>query len=307
MSVTFINFFLFLKLIIHVHTHQDHDHGISDAEHYQQGSEHNTDYDHDAFLGKGHGHDFDRYEPEEAKKRLRLMIGKVDTNQDGLVDFDELHIWIDHQRTAFMWDNIDMVISRDDEDKDTQISWLEYKHSHYGNWDDDSVLDKKLREKIEKAGKKFILADVNKNGRLDRDEYVYFRHPEESRDELMNEIAIDEVIEEMDKDDNQIIDLEEFLGQYEDDDGEAPDWVVEDRKHFKESLDHDKSGVLERKEMKEWILPRRQDTIDEANHLITAADDNEDKKLNMEEIIDHHELFVGSTATDHGRALRSEL
>ena len=50
------------------------DHKISDEEHYQSKSHHNTDYDHDASLGKGHGHDFDSLEPEEAKRRLEVMI-----------------------------------------------------------------------------------------------------------------------------------------------------------------------------------------------------------------------------------------
>lgn len=50
------------------------DHKISDEKHYQSKLHHNTDYDHDAFLGKGHGQDFDNLEPEEAKRRLEVMI-----------------------------------------------------------------------------------------------------------------------------------------------------------------------------------------------------------------------------------------
>ena len=103
------------------------------------------------------------------------------------------------------------------------------------------------------------------------------------------------------------IDQEEFLGQYVDESGNPPEWVLDDRKHFKDKLDLDKSGVLERNEMKVWVLPDRDDVIKETKHLIASADDSEDGKLSFDEIVDHFQLFVGSTATDHGQALREEL
>lgn len=42
---------------------------------------------------------------------------------------------------------------------------------------------------------------------------------------------------------------------------------------------------------------------EEAQHLITSADDDKDGKLSEEEIVTNHETFVGSEATDYGRAL----
>lgn len=102
--------------------------------------------------------------------------------------------------------------------------------------------------------------------------------------------------------------MDEFLGQYVDDDkDEPPSWIIDDRKHFADQLDHDKSGLLERAEMRAWVLPNKNDTIVEANHLIKDADDSGDGKLSTKEILDHYHLFVGSTATDHGRALREDL
>lgn len=59
--------------------------------------------------------------------------------------------------------------------------------------------------------------------------------------------------------------------------------------------------------MKVWVLPDRDDVIKETKHLIASADDSEDGKLSFDEIVDHFQLFVGSTATDHGQALREEL
>ena len=88
---------------------------------------------------------------------------------------------------------------------------------------------------------------------------------------------------------------------------DALDWVIQDRKHFAEKLDKNKSGVLEWDEVKEWVLPDKNEAKDEAKHLIDNTDDNGDGKLELREILRHYNTFVGSTATNHGKALRDEL
>ena len=54
-----------------------------------------------------------------------------------------------------------------------------------------------LRRQIRKAEYKFNMADADKNGKMNRDEYVDFEHPEENK--KMEEIALDEVIEDVDQ------------------------------------------------------------------------------------------------------------
>lgn len=44
---------------------------------------------------------------------------------------------------------------------------------------------------------------------------------------------------------------------------------------------------------------------DEATHLITSADSNRDGLLTVKEIVDHHDVFVGSEATRYGEQLNS--
>lgn len=58
-------------------------------------------------------------------------------------------------------------------------------------------------------------------------------------------------------------------------------------------------------QVKLWILPETDHMMaqEEARHLITTADENKDGKLTEEEIVNNHETFVGSEATDYGRAL----
>jgi len=66
---------------------------------------------------------------------------QVDTNNDQNIEFNELRDWIDKQRISYMWDTIDSAIRQTDDDKDNFISWMEYKHSHYGKWEDDTDID----------------------------------------------------------------------------------------------------------------------------------------------------------------------
>lgn len=44
---------------------------------------------------------------------------------------------------------------------------------------------------------------------------------------------------------------------------------------------------------------------DEVNHLFAASDNDGDDRLSYDEIIDNHDLFVGSEATDYGDHLQN--
>ena len=141
-------YFCFAIFLIHlalsVYGHSDHKgpHAtLSDSEHFDKSKEHNLDYDHEAFLGRGHGHDFDKLSDDESKRRLRIIFGKIDKNNDGHVEENELFEWIERQRTRYMWEMLDDVIRDDDKNKDGKLSWQEYKSSHYGDWDHEASMD----------------------------------------------------------------------------------------------------------------------------------------------------------------------
>ena len=103
--------------------------------------------------------------------------------------------------------------------------------------------------------------------------------------------------------------LKEFLGEYTgDESSETPEWVQEETKRFNEEYDKNKDGKLDKDEVKQWILPETDHmmALEEARHLVTSADENNDGKLTVEEIEKNYALFVGSEATDYGRALPHE-
>jgi len=47
-----------------------HDGKLSDKAHYDEDGKHNTEYDHEAFLGKKEKKSFDQLTPEESRERL---------------------------------------------------------------------------------------------------------------------------------------------------------------------------------------------------------------------------------------------
>lgn len=44
---------------------------------------------------------------------------------------------------------------------------------------------------------------------------------------------------------------------------------------------------------------------EEVSHLFAASDDDHDEVLTFDEILDKHEIFVGSEATDYGEHLHN--
>ena len=68
---------------------------LSDETHFE-GKEHNAKYDREAFLGEELAQTFDQLSPAEAKRRLGLIVDKIDKDRDGSVTEDELRDWVHH-------------------------------------------------------------------------------------------------------------------------------------------------------------------------------------------------------------------
>ncbi|CAF1520193.1 unnamed protein product, partial [Adineta steineri] len=77
-----------------------------------------------------------------------------------------------------------------------------------------------------------------------------------------------------------------------------------ERKNFRNYRDLDHDGKMSRKEVELWLMPTDYDNIQaETEHLFHEADKNQDDQLTKEEILDKHDVFVGSQATDWGDLL----
>ena len=66
-----------------------------DQHHHTPEGLHDDAFDHEAILGSTKdAEEFDQLSPEEAKKRLAVLVEKMDVNKDGFVDKAELQEWI---------------------------------------------------------------------------------------------------------------------------------------------------------------------------------------------------------------------
>ena len=108
-------------------------------------------------------------------------------------------------------------------------------------------------------------------------EFADFIHPEQSH--RMKEIVIEETIEDIDKNKDGFISLEEFINDMwdstENNDTIEPDWVQTERENFLSYRDLDHDGKLNRKEVELWLMPIDYDNVEaETSHLFREADQN---------------------------------
>lgn len=59
----------------------------------------------------------------------------------------------------------------------------------------------------------------------------------------------------------------------EDEEENDPEWTAEEEEDFREELDKDKDGKLNREEIAQWVIPNDYDhSLEETTHLFSEAD-----------------------------------
>lgn len=290
------------------HKKRVYDKKLSDQQHETNGF-HNADYDHEAILGRDDAKDFDQLSPEESKERLGKIVEKMDKDKDGHITELELKEWIKYVQDRYV------IKDTDDRWKEYELGsnnldWENFKKRTYGFTEEDLAPNDEravYKEMIVRDKRRWNKADLNKDSLLSKDEFIHFLHPEEA--EHMRDIVVMETMEDIDKDKDGKVSLEEYIGDMwrGDTEGEAePDWVKGEREQFSSYRDKNSDGLMDHDEVKDWLLPSDYDhSKAEANHLIFESDKNKDGKLSKEEILDKYDLFVGSQATDFGEALKT--
>ncbi|XP_032895900.1 calumenin isoform X1 [Amblyraja radiata] len=280
-----------------------HDKELSDKVHDDAES---FDYDHDAFLGAEQAKTFDQLTPEESKERLGMIVDKIDDDKDGFVTEAELKAWIKRAQKRYIFENVGRQWPDFDSNQDGLVSWEEYRNVTYGYYMEDGDTDDSYNYKqmMARDERRFKRADQNADLFATKEEFTAFLHPEEY--DHMKDIVVLETMEDIDKNGDGFIDLDEYIGDMytADSDGHEPEWVKTEREQFTEFRDRNKDGKMDKEETKDWILPADYDHAEaEARHLVYESDENKDGKLSKEEIVNKYDLFVGSQATDFGEAL----
>ena len=173
---------------------------LSDKDHFK-GSEHNVDYDHEAFLGED-AKTFDRLKPEESRKRLGQIFDKIDTDHDGKVSHKELRAWIQKSQKTYIVEDVERQWKAHNPDLKDVMSWDEYKKATYGFMDEFKDANDEdsntYKEMMRRDKRRWTLADKNNDGSLSKEEFADFLHPEES--DHMRQVIVEETLEDIDKD-----------------------------------------------------------------------------------------------------------
>ncbi|XP_047481556.1 reticulocalbin-2-like isoform X1 [Penaeus chinensis] len=283
------------------------DHG-----HYTDG-EHNADFDHEAILGSvKDAEEYDQLPAMEAKRRLEILLVKMDRDNDKHIDRKELHSWILRSFRMLSEEESSERMDEVDEDEDGYVTWAEYIAETYGIKDpeDQQLLDQEDQVEEQRLLREdrqlFNAADKNIDGRLDDMEFLAFSHPEESPDMLP--IILQQTLEEKDTNNDGLIDFQEYIGDKE---FEVDEEIMMKREFVRkhkpdfDKFDLNNSGFLEVDEVGPLMETSKDIAEDEVDHLFAAADDDNDDLLSFLEILDHHDVFVGSEATDYGDHLHN--
>ncbi|XP_055375624.1 reticulocalbin-2 [Condylostylus longicornis] len=262
---------------------------------------HHVEFDHEAILGSvREAEEFDTLNEEEAKRRLGLLVIKMDLNNDGFVDRPELKAWIIRSFKKLSEEEANDNFDLADTDSNEVLTWEEYLLNTYDTDNETSVSSEEIYS-LENDKMFFFGADFNKDGKLTREEYTLFQNPEESPE--MAPLVLKQTLNDRDTNKDGKIDFKEFVG------GEAVDqdkeWLLEERTRY-EAADKDKDGFLTGDEIISWAVPNQEQiALEEVDHLFAISDEDHDLRLSYLEIINNHETFVGSEATDFGEQLEN--
>lgn len=304
---------LTVLLTVSVYADMEHvAHGVHSAaqgEHFQNG-QHNPEFDHDAILGSVEkNREFENLHPDEAKRRLRVILDKMDANEDGLISKEEISNWVVSSFKALNEEEAEGKLDQMDSDHDKLLTWAEYLSATYG-YSPDQLLDQEEDKNPEIQAfmkividdrTKFQLADVDKDGKLSVAEFTALLHPYNY--DHMKEFEVMNAIHLHDKNGDGLIEFHEYLGEST---PSREDEIVE-REQF---MFYDKNGDLkmDKQEVRQWVLPDDRGLADdEAEHLFSESDINLDGKLMKDEILERYDLWVGSAATNYGEQVHEEL
>lgn len=297
---------LFLQLVLA--TTADKEYADTKERHYQEGM-HNVEFDHEAILGSLDGDDdFSKISAHEAKRKLAVLLSKMDTSGDGYISKKEISDWV---LASFRKQDEKEALEKlkeVDANSDGQMSWGEYLKKVYGYTVEElDVFKKDLSPDMQSFIRmvrddedKFVLTDRDRNGFLSQEEHAAFLFPGDY--EFMHEHEVSRTLIDLDKDNDGTISFEEYMGESK----PGKEQLIVDQENFN-SYDTDNNGKLDRQEIRSWTLPDRRSMSDEeAEHLLQETDLNKDGRLSFDEVLDRHDLWVGSAATEYGQSLRHD-
>ncbi|NXQ44697.1 CALU protein, partial [Catharus fuscescens] len=140
------------------------------------------------------------------------IVGKIDADGDGFVTVEELKAWIKFAQKRWIYEDVERQWKGHDLNEDGLVSWEEYKNATYGYILDDPDPDDgfNYKQMMVRDERRFKMADKDGDLAATKEEFTAFLHPEEY--DYMKDIVVQETMEDIDKNGDGFIDLEEYIG-----------------------------------------------------------------------------------------------
>ncbi|XP_028849720.1 45 kDa calcium-binding protein [Denticeps clupeoides] len=289
----------------------------------------NKDFNKEVFLGKEMEEFEEDSEPRKNRKKLIQIFTKVDLNQDGSVSAKEMQRWImektqEHFEEAVRENKLSFRAV--DPDGDGHVTWDEYRVKFLASkgFDEKEVaekvknneelkVDEETQEVLDSLKDRWFQADNPPADQLlNEEEFLSFLHPEHSRGML--KYMVKEIVRDLDQDGDKKLTLSEFIslpmGTVENQQAQDidDDWVRERKKEFEEVIDSNRDGIVTMDELEEYMDPMNEyNALNEAKQMIAVADENQNRNLELEEILKYSEYFTGSKLMDYARNVHEEF
>ncbi|TNM86609.1 hypothetical protein fugu_006839 [Takifugu bimaculatus] len=289
----------------------------------------NKDFQKEVFLGKEMEEFDEDSEPRRNRKKLVEIFAKVDFNKDRSVSAKEMQRWImekteEHFQEATKENKNSFHAV--DPDGDGHVTWDEYRAKFLASKgfeekdvaekiknNEDLKLDEETQEVLESLKDRWFQADTNPVDQLlNEQEFLSFLHPEHSRGMLR--YMVKEIVRDLDQDGDKKLTLSEFIslpvGTVDNQQGQDidDDWVRERKKEFQEVIDADRNGIVTMEELEEYMDPMNEhNALNEARQMIAVADENQNRSLELDEILKYSEYFTGSKLMDYARNVHEEF
>lgn len=287
----------------------------------------NKDFHKEMFLGNHEEFENERY--EDAESKLKDIVHKVDNDQDGRLSVAELEGWVmskmEEHFSEAQQEN-EEIFKHLDDDHNGKVHWKEYyKHFLEAKGYASEIAQKHVIDydqieldpdsKSEIIHYKFRWTDADNeplDNELTQEEFMSFRHPEQS-DKTLNNMVIS-IMSGIDTNGDGVVSEEEFTalppGEVDGEEFQAMDksWQKERQEEFRSAMDLDHDRKVTKEELKKYLDPRNPvQALMEAKNLISFMDDNHDNMLSLEEIMKHKDIFVSSKVMNLGANLHDEF
>uniref|UniRef100_A0A8C6STF2 45 kDa calcium-binding protein n=2 Tax=Neogobius melanostomus TaxID=47308 RepID=A0A8C6STF2_9GOBI len=289
----------------------------------------NKDFHQEVFLGKDMEEFEEDSEPRRNRKKLIEIFTKVDLNKDRSISAKEMQRWI-MEKTAEHFQEATMENKNSfhavDPDGDGHVTWDEYRIKFLASKgfnekemaekiknNEDLKLDDDTQDVLESLKDRWFQADNPPGDQLlNEEEFLSFLHPEHSRGML--KYMVKEIVRDLDQDSDKKLTLSEFIslptGTVENQQAQEidDDWVRERKKEFEEIMDANHDGIVTMEELEEYMDPMNEhNALNEAKQMIAVADENQNRNLELDEILKYSEYFTGSKLMDYARNVHEEF